>query len=150
MLLARGKILTHYFNDDYDEVEDFSDVAVVTSTFFVHSFKNFSRSGEIDMPASTSASISSAMFADQHRAQRMPSAKHFMCLAAMAAASAATASIRIIETGVTTPVSFVALLSLILTLVLISLILSCLAGLNVTGLVGLVGTTLSQSIPKGD
>jgi acyl dehydratase len=108
------------------------------------------------MSAIMSASISSAMFADQYHAQRMPSAKHGMWMASavfasvVSAASAATASIRIIETGVIVPVSFVASLSLILTLVLISLILSGLAGLDGTGLVGLIGKTLSQSIAKGD
>ncbi|HYT34268.1 MAG TPA: hypothetical protein VEL69_04485 [Ktedonobacteraceae bacterium] len=97
------------------------------------------------MKAMSSAAAKPAMFAGQHRAERMPSAMREMH---MCTCMAATASIIIIGTGVFTSVSFVALMLIVL-LVVLGIIIS-LSGL--TGLGGLVGlsTGLTQSVPQGD
>ena len=93
------------------------------------------------MTAKSSATAQPAMFAGQHRAERMPSAMQGMCTC-----MAATASIIIIGTGVFTSVSLVARVLAIL-LVVLGILIS-LSGL--TGLGGLVGLITRQGISQGD
>ena len=87
------------------------------------------------MSAIGNAPSSSAMFADQDRARRMPFSMHGMCMVSMAAMAFATSRV-IFETDVTTSVSFVAFVLALILLVVIGVLLS-LSGL--TGLGGLVG-----------
>lgn len=89
------------------------------------------------MSATGYAPSSSAMFAGQDRASRMPFSMpmHGMCMASMAAMATATSRV-ILETGVKTSVSFVAFVLALILLVVISVLIS-LSGL--TGLGGLVG-----------
>jgi sorbitol-specific phosphotransferase system component IIBC len=92
------------------------------------------------MPAICNAPSSSAMFADQDRANRMPFSMHGMCMASMAAMATASSRV-IIETGVMTSVSFVAFVFALILLVVVGVLLS-LSGL--TGLGGLVGLIPGQ------